>query len=343
MVLDKVRGQENALHFLKGILRSQRFPKAMVFHGPSGVGKGYAARLFGLQCCLTGDLQHDEVTTRMFEQNDHPELNFYRPEDCYTEAELNRRKTEPTWKVSSVRDFLEVARDPVLYSKRRTIVFEDFHRLAYGQQSIPDAFLKLLEDGIDQTTVILTTADYDNLPGTLKGRLTPVRFTALTPEILTDLLTEHKDHPEFDLSCKLGRGSLDTARSYLDPDSEDLSASALLDRVFRLLRLIPHTAPGKIFLFISALSSNDQLKFMSVFKDVYSDVLLLESGVTQGLLYPDRIDALHAILETYEGNLASGLKALRTLDDRLLQSGIKVDHQIKAALLQFKLLTTKRT
>ena len=337
--LNDLQGQPHALKFLRGVLNSKRYPKAMVFHGAPGVGKGFAARLFALEACKTGDVQRDALAEKMFEVGDHPELNFYRPEDCYSEAELSKRKTDPTWKVSKVREFLTVLKEPVIHGARRTVVFEDFEKIPFGQAAIPDAFLKILEDGVDHTTVILTTTNLDALPGTLRARLTDVRFARLPIPVVKSFLPSHASDEHFELSCSLGRGSLDETLSFLVPEEGGLSGYDLRKRALTLLRLLHASSGGKILSFLSTLSEEDALKFFVTVRSIYSDLLLVESGVTQGLYHGDCYDELAEIVTEFDGNLAAGVPALRMLLDRMDRPGIRFPHQMKAAFLDLKIRT----
>lgn len=342
MTLDDILGQSHATRFLRGVLTSQRFPKAMVFHGPPGVGKGLAARTFGFEATHLGDLDLQEQSRLMLDAGDHPELNFYTPSDCYTEAELAKRKSEPTWKVGKIREFLKVLDEPVVFGARRTVVFEDFEKVPFGQASIPDAFLKILEDGVDNTTVILTTQDLDKLPGTLQARLTAVRFSRLTPTLVSSLLPSYGSEEHFELACRLGRGSVDETLDFLKPADGSLSGHDLRKRALTLLRLLHTTPGGRVLQFLSALPDQDAVKFFVVLKSVYTDLLLVESGIASGLSNEDCYEDLITIVENFEGTLAKGLISLRTLFDRMDRPGIRFTHQLKAAMLDLKIRTTPR-
>jgi len=339
-MLVNVIGQSRAVTFLEGILHSGRFPKAMVFFGPPGVGKGHAAKQFAFESCLTGDPTQDAQAKLLFDSGTHPELNFYRPEDCYSESELAKRKSLPTWKVGKIREFLEIVREPVIHGARRTIVFEDFDRIPYGQAAIPDAFLKILEDGVDKTTVIFTTTSLDLMPLTLKARMTALRFARLPIAQVKDLLASHAADPHFDLSCRLGRGSVDDTLEFLKPSDEDsLEGHEIRKRAMTLLRLLHMSGSGKILLFLSTMSTDDLVKFVSVVKSLYADLMLLESGIATGLYHQDCVEDLIPIMEGFDGKLAQGLPAIKTLIERINRPGIRLDHQIKAAFVDLKIQT----
>lgn len=342
MSLNDIQGQPHAVSFLQGILTSGRYPKAMVFHGAPGVGKSYAAREFALEATFTGDARTDELSRKMYAVNDHPELNIFRPEDCYTEAELAKRKGPATWKVGKIRDFLEVLKEPVIHGARRTVVFEDFEKIPFGQAAIPDAFLKILEDGVENTTVILTTTSLDKLPGTLRARLTPVRFARLSPAIVASLLPSYASQEHFELSCRLGRGSIDETLDFLMPHDGGLSGFDLRKRAVTLLRLLHSSSGGKILSFLSTLTEPDARKFFLVVKSLYSDLMLVEAGVVEGLYHVDSYDELREVVEAFGGNLAQGLPALRTLYDRMDRPGIRFTHQMKAAFLDLKIRTAPK-
>ena len=344
MNLNSVLGQDNALAFLRGVIRSGRYPNAFLFEGPPGVGKGFSARAFALEANETGDESQNQVYAQMLEQGDHPEIVVYRPIDCYTESELARRRSEPTWRVGKIREILEEAQQPVLHAKRRFLIFEDFDKMPSNAASIPDAFLKPLEDGVPKTTFIFCTPNPEALPGTFYGRVTRLKFASLTDDLVMDFLSEYQDQEHFELACKLGLGSLDKARAFLNPEDprKDLSGYDLRERALKLFQLLHVTPPGKILSFILALSRNDLPRFWSVWKTLYRDLLLLEEGAAGevGLINFDREEKLLEILSQFDGDLASGAEPLRKCTERLGSvSGINPKRQIQAALLDFRTST----
>ena len=80
------------------------------------------------------------------------------------------------------------SRTPAL-AARKVIVVADAHRLApqEGSDEASNAFLKLLEEPLADTTIILTSSSPSSLLPTIRSRVSAVRVAPLTPAALAEL------------------------------------------------------------------------------------------------------------------------------------------------------------
>lgn len=334
MLAKYIYDQPSACSFLEGILTTGRWPKALVFYGPSGVGKTHTAHTLGY-LALEKPSNASCPDYKMYREGTHPELMYHKPSDGYTGSELKSRKTRPTWRIQHIRELLKHLREPLLYGKRRTVVFSDFDHFPPGQFAIADAFLKVLEEGMENTTIILTTSSLESLPSALISRMTPVLFTPLTLPTVESLLDADRDDPDAHLAMRLGQGSLTRTRELLER-SEGLSCSQIQARAFRLLSLLPKTGIGKVFSFLGVLSDEELGLFMLIFKDILKDILLRGSEVPSRIVPKNQEEVLINLTSTYLEYTDHILKDLMTLEEVLAQQGIRSRVQIFAFILKVK-------
>lgn len=208
MSLRPIYGQESLLDRLAGALASSRFPQAVLFTGPIGVGKQRLALWVaqGLLCehgpgAPCGSCSHCRQVLGL----GHPDLHWFvpipRPKagDPAKQAEeaqeylgevMAERRRQPLWgrpegltshSLASVRLFHRLAWMTPFSGPRKVFVLGDAERLIV-QESSPEAanaLLKVLEEPPADTTIIVTAADPHALLPTIRSRLVAIRIPRL--------------------------------------------------------------------------------------------------------------------------------------------------------------------
>lgn len=217
--MDKILGQNAAIHALRAQLASERVHHAQVFHGPAGVGKFTTAIAFAqnLLChqpvtdlhgtrsaCGTCESCKLLRATHEAEGSDdptaalasaHPDLHVITKELALfdDDAQVRNRKLT-TIPVGVIRDHLiaPAGRTPTLGHGKVFIVDQAELLNPAGQ----NALLKTLEEPTPGTYVVLVTASEHRLLPTIRSRCQRVAFGPLGDEPVARWLAEH--HADLD-------------------------------------------------------------------------------------------------------------------------------------------------
>lgn len=187
--------------------RRGSLPASLLLHGPRGVGKQRLALWLGemLLCEADGERPCGRCQScRYARELAHPDLRWFfprpRPRDAdqtpdevlgdYTEAMLERLKAGGLYAAPSGSDGIHVATvraivaaaamSPAL-GRRKVFVVGDAERMVpqEGSEFAANAFLKLLEEPLPDTTILLTTSEPAALLPTIRSRVAAVRVPPL--------------------------------------------------------------------------------------------------------------------------------------------------------------------
>jgi DNA polymerase-3 subunit gamma/tau len=158
--LNEIIGQPEAVSALKKMISQRKIPHAILFSGPSGVGKTTISRILKeeLQCSNT----------------DYSEIN------CATERGIDM-----------VRDIEQGMRLSPMQGKCRIYLLDEAHQLTRRSGGdAQTAILKLLEDTPSHVYFILCTTHPNQLLKTIQTRCTPIHLSALPSKAITELITK---------------------------------------------------------------------------------------------------------------------------------------------------------
>lgn|GEM_PF-2137318 len=210
MSFDRVWGQEQAIDFLRHALARGRLAHALIFVGPSGVGRRLAAReLAKALLCSQPDSERggcDQcVSCRQVEHGNH--LAYF---------ELGREIGKQVVDVERLRDFLRPMRLRLPSEGKQVFVIDDAEQ--FGTEGY-NTVLKRLEEPPPGNLVVLVAQGLDSLPATVVSRAQVVRFHGLAPEVLERVLVERCGVPG-----ETARRVLRLLRGSVEPVAEDLEA-----------------------------------------------------------------------------------------------------------------------
>lgn len=153
--LDKIIGNEKVVTRLKGIIKTKKWPKTMLFVGPSSAGKTTLARAFVADMMGVASVPSSSV-------HDYHESNA-----------ANQRK------IDDIRDLLKVVKLKPKTAPRRVFFIDE------AQQITGDAaqtLLKPLEEPPPQTMFILGSMEPEKLHTAMKNRATQFVLEGYTKE-----------------------------------------------------------------------------------------------------------------------------------------------------------------
>ena len=209
-----IRGHDREVDELRRMLERGRFPHALLFVGPEGVGKRtFALKLAQALLCerAAGSLEPCEVcpSCKQARAGAHPDLLMVaRPEE----------KHELPIKV--IRDLcLDLGLKP-MHGSRRVAIVDDADDL---NDEAANAFLKTLEEPPPGSVLILIGTSAEVQLDTVVSRCRVVRFAPLSESDLAAVLEEQgvvSDPEEARRLAALGEGSVGRAKGLADPALE---------------------------------------------------------------------------------------------------------------------------
>ena len=208
-----VRGHDEQVRALRSAMAGGRFPHALFFAGPEGVGKALFARTLAqaLLCETNPEAALDPCgrcpSCLQVANRAHPDVLFVaRPED---KADLPIR---------SIRDLcIDLGLKPMRGSRRVAIV-EDADDLT---DEAANAFLKTLEEPPPGSILILVGTDPEGQLDTILSRCRLLRFEPLAESELAAILRETgaaTDPETAGRLARLGEGSVGRALARSEPD-----------------------------------------------------------------------------------------------------------------------------
>jgi len=311
MGLSEFLGNERIVTALRGALRSQRVPHALLFTGPRGVGKFTLARMFAQAAnCerLPDDFCGECATCRRISQladpqalleqglaergesadaatvervplilQSHPDVWALVPDPVRLKSPVAR----PMLRVGQLRAVQRAANFQPM-GRRRVFILDGAETMRWD---VANVFLKILEEPPGSATLILTAPSPYALLPTIVSRCLQFHFAPLPQAAVEKILKEktNRKPAEIKLAAQLAEGSPGLAIEM------DIDATA--QRRKSALRILERAAQGhgfaQLFSDTSALAKDRDSSFedqIGVFYGLLTDLLELTSKLKQPVL-----------------------------------------------------------
>jgi DNA polymerase-3 subunit delta' len=204
MSLAKLVGNDSIKQWLKNALRAKRLPGALIFSGPSGVGKQqFAIELAKALNCPNLDSDFNSCdncsTCHRISLGEFIDTKVIVPDGQFI-------------KVDQVRTVIDEIYFRPFEGNFRVYIFESAEKF---REQAANALLKTLEEPPSTSILILITSSPDSLLPTILSRTIKLHFTPLSDEALRIYLTNNYPRPETEqkLLIKLSQGSIGRALS----------------------------------------------------------------------------------------------------------------------------------
>ena len=276
---EEIAGHSGVVSMLRTMLGSGQVPHALLFAGPSGLGKMLTARVFAAGLLCTGG-QADKPcggceACRKIAQGTHPDL-------------IELTSDGASLKIDQIRALQHEAALAPYYGERRVIILEEAERLT---TQAANSLLKVLEEPPTETVFILTASSPHALLPTVVSRCRVLSFRPLAPELLTEFLgAKGWEKSEAMVSARLSGGRVGKALKLLEPDG-----LALRDRAVTITAALTSGGPEMAWETSAALDKleeKDLADCLSYISLVLRDLLVMLSGQEQLLLNHDLSDRL---------------------------------------------------
>jgi DNA polymerase-3 subunit delta' len=314
MGFDEFLGNQRIVSALRGMLRRERVPSALLFTGPLGIGKYRLARMFAqaancerLKDDFCGQCASCARMARLADPEPLIEAGLTERGESADAAAVERTplilETHPDvwlivpdpvrWRTPVARPMIRVGQlravQRAAYFKpqgrRRMFILDGADTMRWTDA---DLFLKILEEPPESATLILLAATPDSLLPTIRSRCLQFHFAPVPAEQIEAFLKARTDGvqmkpAERKLAAQLAAGSPGAALSI------DLAESARLRRsVLDLLdRAVTGEKYGDVFAATAQLSKQENESFeniLALFYSLLTDVLESSEGVKSSLL-----------------------------------------------------------
>lgn len=311
MGLSEFLGNERIVAALRGALRSQRVPHALLFTGPRGVGKFTLARMFAQAAnCerLADDFCGECATCRrislladpqtLIEQGlaergesadaatvervplilqSHPDVWALVPDPVRLKSPVAR----PMLRVGQLRAVQRAAYFQPM-GRRRVFILDGAETMRWD---VANVFLRILEEPPGSATLILTAPSPHALLPTIVSRCLQFHFAPLPQAAVEEILKEKtaRKPAEIKLAAQLAEGSPGLAI--------EMDVASAAERRKSALRILERAAQGRgfaqLFSETSALAKDRDISFedqIGVFYGLLTDLLELTSKLKQPVL-----------------------------------------------------------
>ena len=311
MGLSEFLGNERIVAALRGALRTQRVPHALLFTGPRGVGKFTLARMFAQAAnCerLTDDFCSECATCQRISQladpqslieqglvergesadaatvervplilQSHPDVWALVPDPVRLKSPVAR----PMLRVGQLRAVQRAAYFQPM-GRRRVFILDGADTMRWD---VANVFLKILEEPPGTATLILTAPSPYALLPTIVSRCLQFHFALLPQAAVEKILKEKTDRKpaEIKLAAQLAEGSPGLAI--------EMDVNATADRRRSALQILERAAQGQgfgqLFTATSALAKDRDSSFedqIGVFYGLLTDLLELTSKLKEPVL-----------------------------------------------------------
>jgi DNA polymerase-3 subunit delta' len=224
-------GHRRLLSLLSGAVARDTLPPALLLAGPAGIGKRRVAMTIAEAVnCLkpllqSGDFARDAcgecAACRRIQRSVHPDVIVIEPGDM------------GSIKIEQVRDVIDRSEYRPFEGRRRVVIIDEADAL---MQAAQNALLKTLEEPPSASMFVLVSSIPDALLPTVRSRCSRLRFAALSPTEVTEVL--RRDH---------GYSEQDARASAIDAEGSvgralQLESADLVDAREGAQRLLDYTA-----------------------------------------------------------------------------------------------------
>lgn len=213
MGLSDIRDQDVPIRLLGNLLSRNRIPNGLLFFGPAGVGKAMTALTFAkaVNCAETpGDACGQCLSCRKIDSGNHPDI-----------IQVSPVKKSRIIDVEAIDNVIEMASLRPYEAAWRIFIIHDADRMRGPAQN---HLLKTLEEPLGPSVFILISEYSQLLLPTIRSRCQRIRFRALHPDTVTEILLRERDVDAklAEAIAGIAQGQMSRAFDLVDSDKREM-------------------------------------------------------------------------------------------------------------------------
>ena len=218
----KIIGNKNNLSIMENVSNGGKLSHAYLFVGPKHSGKSLFGHLFA------GQLLCEETTApcgkcfncRLFEAGNHPDFLVYDSEEAIG--------------VDEIRELIHFLDLKPYQSKLKVALITHFERLS---TQAANSFLKTLEEPAENTILLLTAENMNNLLPTIISRSQVVRFQAVKKEEIAEELANNMNFDKgiIEDAVRLSGKRIGLAIDFCEHPEKIIEAKDFLEKAEKIL------------------------------------------------------------------------------------------------------------
>ena len=313
-------GNQPVKLFISKLLQNGRFPNAMLFAGPDGIGKeAFAletAKAFvcagdGCGTCAACHRAGRLVIPKPDKRDDFKEVIFTEHPDVGVVVSYNRNIL-----VDAIRDLENEAHFRPFEAKARVFIVDNADKM---NDAASNALLKTLEEPASTSYLILVTSRPDSLLQTIRSRCQTLRFAPVPVAEIEQLLVASGKFARDDaaFAARMSGGSVAKALSTEAEkmrQSRDAMLGVIENALNKRVSAVLHTAERMN----DAKNKDDFEENLTILETLIRDTWLLKNGaVANSLANADIADRLQFLSATESSaTLSSWLNEIETMRER---------------------------
>lgn len=292
-LLNNIYGHQPQLKTLLAAKKNKRLPHALLFAGPSGIGRKKAA--WALAQSLLCEKQHPACgecpSCINVEQEKSQDILFIQPEGLYIKVESIR----PISRFLALQSF----------APARVIIIDSAHQM---NPQAANSLLKILEEPPKNVYFILISSHLSALPATIRSRVQILRFLPLNEKDLRMTMKmnqeERQGSEEFQMDdlewmIKASQGSMDNFEKWRENKEVKAKAFHLLKRAIGGEESCPF---GEL---ADLVKKREQALFVCLcWQQILRDACMVKLNSEDNVIHQDQKDILNLLETVSFGNLS---------------------------------------
>lgn len=236
-----MHGAEQAVTLLQEDIKNNKFSRSYLITGPKAVGKRTLATRFAQEIFSPNGKQNDAYSIYdAIEKEEFGDVQWVRiGGECTPLSRKSHKHPEKSIGVCQIRKMAIDINTKSFNGTHKVFVVDSVDDLSRGEEQSFSALLKQLEEPPPNTTILLLSANPDNLNLTIRSRCQLVQIPAMSRDLLADAIL--KSHLTNDIQsanryATITKGCYGRAYTQLTDPAYEITLNSILEDIENLAR-----------------------------------------------------------------------------------------------------------